>query len=226
MKKKVKFEHTIEFSTMIGEITAISLEKDLSFKNQSYIEGNLILKGKYKLTEASIIEEYFEYKVPIEITLTEKVDIATANVDISDFYYEIKENDSLICNIELIVDALEIIDDYCDERECDGDVLESEIPTIEESIEIDSKNDISEDSVKVSDEKKIKIDKEIDDSLFVHLNDEAETYGTFIVYIVRQNETINSIIEKYNTSVEELEKYNNLKDINIGTKLIIPVLND
>ena len=30
------------------------------------------------------------------------------------------------------------------------------------------------------------------------------------------------LIEKYNTSKEELEKYNNIIDINIGDKLIIP----
>ena len=44
--------------------------------------------------------------------------------------------------------------------------------------------------------------------------------------MVRQNETINSIIEKYNTTLEELEKYNDLKNIDLGTKLIIPLINE
>ena len=42
--------------------------------------------------------------------------------------------------------------------------------------------------------------------------------------MVRQNETINSIISKYNTSLEEIEKYNDIKDLSIGSKLIIPLL--
>ena len=46
------------------------------------------------------------------------------------------------------------------------------------------------------------------------------------MYVVRQNETINSIIEKYHTSIEEIEKYNDIKDLSIGTKLIIPVPNE
>jgi len=238
MKKKVMFEKTVDFTSMIGEITAISLDKDLKFENESLINGNLILKGKYKLTEASRIEEDFEYNIPIEINLIEKVDITTANIDISDFYYEIKDNESIVCHIELCIDALEIIDDdNDDERECDGENVEVEIPHVSEDINLET-DDLSktiENNEKVIDandnfsftaDSLSNESENNDDSLFVHLDENSETYGTFVVYIVRQNETINSIIEKYNTSVEELEKYNNLKEISIGTKLIIPLIND
>ena len=50
MRKNVSFEKRIDFPTMVGEISAISLEEDLKFINESSIEGNLILSGKYKLT--------------------------------------------------------------------------------------------------------------------------------------------------------------------------------
>lgn len=236
MKKKILFEKTIDFPTMIGEISAISLEKDLIFKSESYIEGKLILKGKYKLTEASRIEEDFEYDFPIEISLIEKIDISTAKVDISDFYYEIQNSDTMICHIELCVDALEIIDDEDSNRECDGEEnTELEIPHIEDSnadvYNIEEKKEIKDADIEIN-SSNINLDLDDDniegndDSIFVHLDEKSETYGTFIVYIVRQNESINSIIEKYNTTIEELEKYNNLNDINIGTKLIIPLLND
>ena len=75
-------------------------------------------------------------------------------------------------------------------------------------------------------EKEEIIETESSNSLFINLKEEKETYGTFLVYIVRQNESINSIIEKYNTNIEEIEKYNNISELNIGTKLIIPILND
>lgn len=220
MKKNIKFEKKIDFPGMIGEITAISLEKSLIFKNESFIDGNLILKGKYKLTEASRIEEEFDYNIPIEISLTEKIDINTAKIDIADFYYDIENSDSIICHIELLIDALEIIDDCDDIRECDGDKLEIEIPHIEEDELVNDDEILSKDN-------DFNVDsKDENESLFVHLDENSETYGTFIVYIVRQNETINSIIEKYNTSIEEIEKYNDIKDLSIGTKLIIPLLND
>lgn len=210
MKKKVAFDKKIEFSTMIGEISAISLEHDLKFINESNIEGDLLLTGKYKLTEASRVEEDFNYKIPTEIALSEKIDLNTSKIEIADFYYEIENDNILVCHVELAIEGLEIIEEINEEvRECDGDVV------VEEEV---SKEEIVEEKEEV---KEIK-----EDSLFINLNDDSDTYGTFIVYIVRQNESINSIIEKYNTSLEEIEKYNDIKNIDIGTKLIIPLLNE
>ena len=215
MKKKITFEKRIEFPTMIGEITAISLEQNLKFIDESNVEGNLNLIGRYKMTEASRLEEEFNYQIPTEITLSEKLDLNNTNIDITNFNYEIDEN-ILICDIELEIDGLELLEEV---RECDGDITiekEIEIPTIEKN----------EDD-KVIENEIIEEDKDRSiNSLFSNLDDDTDTYGTLLVYIVRQNETINSIIEKYNTTLEELEKYNDLKDINIGTKIIIPILND
>ena len=232
MKKKVAFQKEIEFPTMIGEISAISLEHDLEFIDSSNVEGSLLLTGKYKLTEASRLEEDFSYKIPTEIALSEKIDLGTAKIEIVDFYYEIKNDDTMICNIELEVDGVEIIEleekeeileevrsSTLEERECDGDsknMKEMELPKIEKE-EKDEKSEEKEE---------IMVKEEKESSLFINLKEEKETYGTFLVYIVRQNESINSIIEKYNTNIEEIEKYNNLNDLNIGTKLIIPILND
>ena len=213
MKKKVTFEKSIEFPTMIGEVTEISLDHRLKFIDESSVEGHLLLTGKYKMTEASRLEENFNYEIPTEIALTEKLDLNTTNVEISDFYYEIENENTLVCHIELLVEGLELLDEEpVLERECDGDKVEEkeiEIPVIEEA-------------------KEEKIEKPVEtiNSLFSNLDDENDKYGTFIVYMVQQNETINSIIEKYHTTVEELEKYNDLKEINIGTKLIIPLINE
>ena len=235
MKKNIKFDKRVDFPTMIGDITAISLEKDLNIKDESFIDGNLILKGSYKLTEASLIEENFEYSLPIEINLTEKIDINSAKIDIADFYYEIETNNIMICHIELLLDAMEIIDDT-DFRECDDDRnKEIEIPHIENQEEDVIFEDKSIDIVDIDNDTNVNVNEDgntkaevdnVNDSLFFHLDKNSETYGTFIVYILRQNESINSIIEKYKTSVEELEKYNDLNNLSIGTKIIIPVTND
>ena len=96
MKKKVSFNKKIDFPTMIGEICEIALEPDLKFIDESNIEGNLLLSGKYKMTEASRLEEDFNYQIPVEIALTEKIDLNTSNIEISDFYYEEEEESSMI----------------------------------------------------------------------------------------------------------------------------------
>ena len=214
MKKKVTFEKSIEFPTMIGEVTEISLDQELKFTDESSVEGHLLLTGKYKMTEASRLEEDFSYKIPTEIALTERLDLNTTNIEISDFYYEIENDNTLVCHIELLIEGLEILEEEEPilERECDGDntiTNEIEIPEIEEKEE-------------VSEEEK----NESINSLFSNLDDENDKYGTFVVYIVRQDETINTIIEKYHTTIEELEKYNDLKNISLGTKLIIPLVNE
>lgn len=226
MKKKVTIEKKIEFPTMIGEISAISLEHHLSFIDESHVEGDLLLTGRYKMTEASRLEEDFEYKIPTEIVLTEKINLDDAQIDITDFSYEVVDEDTMICHIELFIQGLdflesndyqkmEAIDSEKAERECDGDDIETkemEIPRkdFEERQEKESEEDFSTNQ----------------NSLFMNLKEEQETYGTFIVYMVRQNETVNTIIEKYSTTVEELEKYNELTNLNNGTKLIIPVQNE
>ena len=224
MKKRVSFEKEVEFPTMIGEICEIELDHDLKFIDDTSIEGNFLLNGKYKMTEASRLETDFNYKIPVDIELTERLDLSTTNIEISDFYYEIENENTVVCHIELLIDGLEIIDDgelnVVEERECDGDLLEEkqiEIPVLEKTEDV-SINEVEEPLEDNS--------TEVINSLFSNLNDETDTYGTFIVYIVRQNETLNSIIEKYHTNVEEVEKYNDIKDINVGTKLIIPLLNE
>ena len=51
---------------------------------------------------------------------------------------------------------------------------------------------------------------------------EEEKYVTYRVYRVGDNDTIDSILEKYNISKEELAKYNSLESVKSGDKLIIP----
>lgn len=223
MKRNIAFDKKIEFPTMIGEISAISLEHFLEFVDESNIEGYFLLTGKYKLTEASRLEENFSYKIPAEIALLEKIDLNTSKLEISDFTYEILDDSFLVCHIELLIEGLEVIEEeksMTDERECDGDSV------LEKEIEIPSPitNDESKEILEENEEKK---DEEVPlKKNFFNIEDDSDTYGTFIVYIVRQNESIHDIIEKYHTTVEEIEKYNDIKNIGIGSKLIIPFVHD
>lgn len=223
MKKNISFEKKLEFPTMIGEVTSISLDHNLTFINQSNIEGNFLIKGAYKLTEASCIEENFEFNLPVEILLNEKLDINTSKIEIEDFYYEIENEENLICYIDVLVEGVEeiieeqqvIVEPPIEEltRECDGDMYNEKV---NETTEIESLEQIEEKEI-------MKQEKEEVQSLFSSLKDDEDTFATYSVYILRQEETIQTILEKYKITKEELEDYNDLSNITTGSKIIVPI---
>ena len=137
MQKVISFDKNLEFKTMISEITSISLDQHLAFIDESSISGELVISGKYKLTAASRLEEDFIFHLPIEIVLTEKLEEATRKVTIEDFRYDIQEDDTLDCHVELLIEGVEIIDvdeeeDTNDDRECVVDELTMEQLTEDE----------------------------------------------------------------------------------------------
>ncbi len=257
MKKIIAFDKNLEFPSMIGEITSISLDHQLHFKDESNIIGKFIINGSYKRTEASILEEDFHFEIPVEILLNEKINIEKSKIEIDDFSYKIENDDTISCNISLLVEGMEIIDISEDEekeetRECDGDsaVLEHlEIsddnnidvlnqPTNNQNINneipeavIKEESDISKETITEKEEETNKMIKDDDiaedvGSLFTSLKDSEETFSTYSVYIVRTEETLDTIISKFKITKEELEAYNDLSNIGVGSKLIIPLNNE
>lgn len=262
MQKVISFNKNLEFKTMISEITSISLDQHLAFMDESSISGELVISGKYKLTAASRLEEDFIFHLPIEIVLTEKLEEATRKVTIEDFRYDIQEDDTLDCHVELLIEGVEIIDvdeeentnddresvveelpleqltededkskklvveENTSKRECDNDMVDNIInssedleanelnsdllPVEKESVsEVISTTEVSENSVEVG-------------SLFSSFKESDETFATYSVYIFRQNDTIEAVMDKYQVTKEELENYNDLSSLTIGSKLIIP----
>ena len=59
-------------------------------------------------------------------------------------------------------------------------------------------------------------------SLFSSFDSSNETYSTYSIYILRDGDSIENIINKYKTTREKIEEYNDLSDLRIGTKIIIP----
>lgn len=76
---------------------------------------------------------------------------------------------------------------------------------VENNIDIENNNEITNNNV----------------NIFGDFNEE-EKYVTYRVYRVSEGDTIDKILEKYNVSKEELNNYNDITNINVGDKLIIP----
>lgn len=225
MKKIISFEKKIEFPSMIGEVTSISLDHNLKFIDNYNISGNLILSGTYKLTEASRIEDDFYYELPTEIILTEPLEYESAKIEIDDFFYEIENDYNVICYIDVRVEGLEVVDIIEEEKlpELKEVVIKPE--QIETSTERECDSDIMPEKP-IEEMEEIKLmpqESNHVENILENINDTEETYSTYSVYILREEETIASLIEKYKTTKEELENYNDLTNLNIGSKIIIPL---
>lgn len=245
MKKIVPFKKEIVFKTNLSEITSISLEHNLQKKDNNIINGNFVVSGNYKVNETSINTERFSYELPFDINVDEKYMLDNVVIDIDDFYYEIINNKSLEVNIDVLIDHLEekpLIEEkeiIKEEKEDVSNIMEIEkededimercieaediLSSLEEKDEKENENVIRDDKkIEVVEQKSVtKIN-----SLFDNLDSSTETYKTYKVCIMRAGDTIESVLQKYTITKEELEIYNNLSDIKIGDKLIIPSLNN
>ena len=63
-------------------------------------------------------------------------------------------------------------------------------------------------------------------SIFSAFKDTDETFSTYCIYIIREGDSLDTVINKYKTTRDILAEYNNLSDIRIGTKIIIPSTNE
>lgn len=236
MQRVISFDKNLEFKTMIGEITSISLEPQLAFTDESTISGELIISGKYKLTSASRLEEDFIFHLPVEVILTERLESNDRNVSIDDFRYEIEADDILSCHISILVQGVEIVDIIDDSKEeisslTDDDIKQAELINEEcRNLQLNSldNHDDEDDFEQTKSEEIKKIESEAKENnnhnvgLFSSFDDSDETFASYSVYIYRQNDTIEMIMDKYQVTREELENYNDLSNLLIGSKIIIP----
>lgn len=292
----ISFDKEILFPTMIGEITAISLDQTLKFLSKSDIEGDFIISGRYKMTEASAIEEEFKYTLPIEITLLEAFTLNTTKIEIQDFYYEVVDEEVLKVKIDILVEGVEEVlleeetvedvvdkelekveeekvikqesrlqrlereeeqkessveeekieviestsdDEIRENRECDGEEkdIEEKMTDVEpllpprqeekEKTEKEEKKEVLEEKMKSSSSENSSEEKPSNiQSIFRVFNDAEETYKAYTVYIMRKNDSIATVLDRYKITKEQLEEYNDLSQIELGSKVIIPATND
>lgn len=220
MKQIVPFTRKIEFNTSVDEITSISLDKKVKEIKNGIISGVFDLYLEYKENDISVNVLKYSSSIPFDIDIDDKYDLKDVIIDIDDFYYEIDDNsiylhiDVLIDNLTLTIEEIDIIKEN-----------EKEIEEKEEIKEIKEKEDNLEDrNIEIED-----LFKEIEDTkkdvsvpIFETFDETKETFVTYNVHIVRDNDNIESICLKYGVTKEELSYYNDISMIKLGDKLIVP----
>lgn len=298
MKKIIPFTKTIKFKTMIAEITDIEAKHNLEVKEGNTIEGDILIDGKYKMHEASQIEEEFHYNLPFTIEVDNKYDISNCTITIDDFYFEIINEEDLKINVELEIGNVEEKSVAKEDISLDEEAIRKTVEKIpieieekKEKVEIEplekeeefdhleitestsehddydfptmlEKSDL-EQEIEAKLTQEISKNKEFYDqetapsntnysqtasptncshqeetalpqkkerpkeenkmgSIFNAIASSDETFVTYHVYIIRENDTVDSIIEKYKTTRDDLVAYNDLENLKIGSKVIIP----
>lgn len=107
MKKIIPFNNVLDFNTDVKEITAISLEHEIT-KNPDMISGVFYISGEYKITEGLLDKEKFNFELPFDIALSKNYELNSLLVDIDDFRYDLVSDKSLKVNIDLYIDGNEI----------------------------------------------------------------------------------------------------------------------
>lgn len=240
MKKIVPFKKDIIFKTNVAEITSISLEHSLHFEKEDFITGEFMISGEYLMTDTSRDTEIFSYNIPFDIHVDEHYDTTHGEVDIHDFYYEIINSNVLSVHIEVAIDHLEEKPQPKEEEEemeleevrkmktdmVEEEMTEKEKQDVLEAVyqeEEDHKESVHEEEMELNRETVKPIDiKETSTPSKVEVTVENCEYTTYRVYILREEDTLESVMQKYSVTREQLEEYNPLGDLKIGDKLIIP----
>lgn len=245
MKNIIPFKKDVIFKTNLSEITSISLENTLNLKDDT-ISGDFIINGDYKVSDKSTSVEPFELNIPFEIVLDDRFDTKKATIDIDDFYYEIVNNNVLSISIDVLVDHLQdkplieledlvdvtpvrvVLDSEDDDMEKENvfeetrNIIEEnniqEERSVKEEINVEQERCIEPEDMPVNKEE---LEEKIN-SIFNNSSFDNERYVTYNIFIIRDGDSLDSIMEKYNVTKEELEKYNDLNNLQLGDKLIIP----
>lgn len=246
MKKIVPFTKDLMFKTKIGEITSIALDNTLKLDGET-VSGEFIVSGTYKMLDVSQTEEEFKYNIPVDITIDPKYETKNCVVSIDDFSYEIINEENLKVNISVMLDDLDIKDDPVEtievvvpkedketnEVEVQDERKEKEFTFLEGDVNDDLKElenlakekNISIKKEEVVSEKKsseeINVNTDFSETLFQDIEEEKE-FSIYRVYTVKEDDTIDIICDKFNTNKEILSDYNDLDNLVIGSKLIIP----
>lgn len=235
MSEAFVVERDFLFKDSIFEITSISVEHDEDI-NGSNLEGDFIISGDYRLHEISINKEDFSFKLPFTHEIRSNVNLDTVNLEITDFTYELNNNDELHVHIEYIVSGEQSLIEFADEKDLneflnktDAEVVDltEDEPRFKEVSKEEILNIPAEDSKKEEKEEpkeEIKEDKpsEISTNNIIGSINADETYVKYHVHTVMQNDTLEGILDKYKITLTELKKYNNFEALEVNMKLVIP----
>lgn len=252
---KIPFESEIPFKTNISEITKMSLEHDFNV-NDEVVLGNFYINGEYKSHEVSVNTDVFNFTLPFSVDYRNDIDKDSLEFNIEDFTYEIINKNTLKVNIEYslkgeikeeelfervnekdLESELAFIGDFIDNDyeteptdnvdECEEQNKLEEIRGVEKE-EIIKQEDIKQKEITIE-EKELpeeRLTEKEEKTIMETIKSSDDTFVTYHIHIMKENETIESISMLYGTNSNYLNEYNNLDNLTIGDKILIPKIDE
>lgn len=205
---KYKLPFTIDFVERIEKDSVVIDIDDFTYE---VVDNNTLrVNIKFTLNALEFKEEVIkeeekkeEERVDMELVESQKIDSDTTLNDGENFE-ESFDSDS---------DLLKEIDEYISEERKDlvGDEQEEE-SLIDDSLSNTNSDVMEKENVKErDDEKQEEVIKSVESEFVI-----------YHIHIVSENETLEDIMKKYDCTLDDLRLYNEINNINIGDKIIIP----
>ena len=210
LDKAVVDIHDFYYEIMNSSILTVHIELCV----QNIIEDPIIVKIETEKEQEEPIKEIEEEK--IEAMVREKME-EKGPEELEHIEREIQD----LFDKEVVTEAVtEPVLETMKEKEDTMEEVPTEVVSKEEEINMPvmSEKEIVPVQSEQSTEKE-KTDK-IDEIL--EQVDTKETYATYKVYIVRENDSLETILEKYDTTRDALSMYNDLSELKVGDKIMIP----
>lgn len=225
MNQKIEFKKDCMLKTYVSSITDISLTHDYKILDDT-IEGYFDVTGSYKVTMSSVETESFMFTIPFTIALSSLIDKDTIDLKLSDFNYSVEKD---VLHLKMFLDMdyqeIEIKEDTKDNEEIDNminDLMDKENTT---NIKSPSEfhNEVMLDNV-IDSKEEVSTKEKVSEKNFNTIFNEVKesNFSKYKVYIMRSKDTLESILVKYNVTMDEIKEYNDIDNINIGSKIVIP----
>ncbi len=225
MNQKIEFKKDCMLKTYVSSITDISLTHDYKILDDT-IEGYFDVTGSYKVTMSSVETESFMFTIPFTIALSSLIDKDTIDLKLSDFNYSVEKD---VLHLKMFLDMdyqeIEIKEDIKDNEEIDNminDLMDEESTTDIKSPS-EFHNEVMLDNV-IDSKEEVSTKEKVSEKNFNTIFNEVKesNFSKYKVYIMRSEDTLESILVKYNVTMDEIKEYNDIDNINIGSKIVIP----
>lgn len=241
----ISLEHTLELKEndmILGDFIvsgsykmteASQIDEEFSYK----IPIEIAIDKKYDTSNISLEIDDFVYEVLDEERLLLKIDLCIDELELKQIepvveeevissYDEFEEFDNALKEIEEELEQQELVrneEDNTNDLFLDSSSEEKlEIPINIDSVNNLKNNFIGDDNIYTQTSNQTNNDSKDVTSIFSAFKDTDETFSTYSVYIIREGDSLESVINKYKTTRDVLSEYNDLSDVRIGTKIIVP----